>query len=123
MKFTSIQANTEGESHFEIFEIPDQQIPFGPPPNPSGTRADFGAVETMFAFAVPRGTTVPAHNAPQPYIAIILSGDLEVAASDGKAERFGPGDVLFCDDLTGKGHETRALSNSVVVFVNRRLDG
>ena len=123
MKFTSIQADTEGESHFEIFEIPDQQIPFGPPPNPPGTRADFGAVKTMFAFAVPGGTTVPAHNAPQPYIAIILSGDVEVAASDGEVKHFGSGDVLFCDDLTGKGHQTRALSDSVMVFTNRRLDG
>jgi quercetin dioxygenase-like cupin family protein len=122
MKFKSIRADDAGESHFEVVEISDHQIPFGPPPNPSGTRADFGAVESMFAFAVPRGTSVPPHNAPQPYIAIILSGDVEVAASDGGVNLFGSGDVLFCDDLTGKGHLTKALSDSVVVFINRRLD-
>ena len=55
MKFNSIRVDDAGESHFEAFEICDHQIPIGPPPNPSGTRADFGAVENMFAFAVPPG--------------------------------------------------------------------
>jgi len=122
MKFQAIRSDGDGESHFETVEIPAHEVPFGPPPNPVGTRADFGAVENMFAFAVPEGTSVPAHNAPQPYIAIILSGATEMTASDGAVQRFGPGDVIFCDDLTGKGHETRALLDTVVAFANRRQE-
>jgi len=38
---------------------------------------------------------------------------------DGEARRFRPGDVLFCDDLTGKGHVTRAITDMVAAFVNR----
>jgi Sulfatase len=63
--------------------------------------------------------SVPAHNAPQPYICIVLSGELEVAASDGEARRFKPGAMLFCNDLTGKGHVTRAITDSTAAFVNR----
>jgi hypothetical protein len=44
-----------------------------------------------------------------------------VAASDGEARRFAPGDVLLCEDLTGKGHVTRALTNAVAAFVNRAV--
>ncbi len=119
MKFPVIQADEKGETHFGVHEIPDLEVPFGPPPSPKGAKADFGAVESMFVFAVPAGTEVPAHNAPQPYIAIIVSGEAEIVASDGDTKRFHPGEVLFCDDLTGKGHVTRAISDAVVAFINR----
>ena len=73
----------------------------------------------MFVFSVPAGTDVPAHNAPQPYVCIILSGQGEVVTSDGETRRFSPGEVLLCDDLTGKGHVTRAITDLVAAFVNR----
>ena len=119
MKFPTIQANESGETSFELVELPDQEVPFGPPPNPTGRKADFGAVESMFVFSIPAGTEVPAHNAPQPYVCIILSGEGEVVASNGDTKRLGPGGVLFCDDLTGKGHVTRAITDLVAAFVNR----
>jgi len=37
----------------------------------------------------------------------------------GEARRFHPGEVLFCNDLTGKGHVTRAITDLKVAFVNR----
>ncbi len=119
MKFPTIQADERGETSFAVLEIPDHEVPFGPPPNPTGSKTDFGAVESMFVFSVPAGTEVPAHNAPQPYICIVLSGEGEVVASDGDARRLGPGDVLFCHDLTGKGHVTRAISDLVAAFINQ----
>lgn len=119
MKFPMIHADEQGETHFGVQEIPDRQVPFGPPPNPTGRMTDFGAVTTMFVFSVPGGTDVPAHNAPQPYICIILSGEGYVVASDGETRHFRSGDVLFCNDLTGKGHVTRATTNLVAAFVNR----
>ena len=121
MKLPMIQADERGETSFGEREITDQEVPFGPPPNPTGRRTDFGAVQSMFAFSVPAGTEVPAHNAPQPYICIILSGDGEVVTSDGDTLRLGPGDVLLCDDLTGKGHVTRAITDVVAAFVNRAV--
>jgi len=119
MKFPMIHADEQGETHFGVREILDREVPFGPPPNPIGRMTDFGAVTTMFVFSVPAGTDVPAHKAPQPYIAICLSGEGEVVASDGEVRRLRPGDVLLCNDLTGKGHVTRAITNLVAAFVNR----
>ena len=119
MQFTTIYTDAQGETHFGAREIPERETAFGPPPNPTGAMAEFGAVSTMFVFRVPGGTDVPTHNAPQPYICIVLSGELEVAASDGETRRFAPGDVLLCEDLTGKGHATRTLSDAVAAFVNR----
>ena len=119
MKFTTIYTDLQGETHFGVRDVPVREAAVGPPPNPVGQMADLGAVTTMFAFSVPGGTDVPAHNAPLPYICIVLSGELEVIASDGEARRFSAGDLLFCDDLDGKGHATRAITNTVAAFVNR----
>jgi quercetin dioxygenase-like cupin family protein len=119
MKYPMIQADETGETMFGVREIPDQETAFGPPPNPTGLKTDFGVVEGMFSFSVPAGIHVPAHNAPLPYICIVLSGEAEISTSDGDKRTFGPGDVLFCDDLTGKGHVTSAITDFVAVFINR----
>jgi hypothetical protein len=33
--------------------------------------------------------------------------------------RVSPGDVLFCDDITGKGYGTRAITDMTAAFINR----
>jgi quercetin dioxygenase-like cupin family protein len=119
MEVTTIMADSSGETSFGVSEVQDEVTAFGPPPNPTGLKNDFGAVDSMFTFSVPAGTNVPAHNAPQPYISIVLSGEAQISTSDGDKRIFGPGEVLFCDDLTGKGHVTRAVSDFVAVFINR----
>jgi quercetin dioxygenase-like cupin family protein len=119
MKFPMIHADERGETHFGVHDIPHREVAMGPPPNPMGQMSDFGAVTSMCAISFPAGTDVPAHTAPQPYIAIVLSGEGEVVTSDGEARRLHPGEVLFCNDLTGKGHVTRAITDLVLAFVNR----
>jgi len=120
MLFVQIYADAEGESHFREIDVPESEQAFGPPPNPTGRLADFGATTNMFVFTIPAGTVVPAHPAPQAYISVILDGEVEVIASDGESRCFGRGNVLFCDDLTGKGHVTRALVESTAAFINRQ---
>jgi hypothetical protein len=36
-------------------------------------------------------------------------GRWEIGIGDGTTRRFGPGDVVLADDLTGQGHTTRSL--------------
>jgi quercetin dioxygenase-like cupin family protein len=73
----------------------------------------------MFVFSAPAGTEVPAHNAPQPYVCVVLSGEGEIATSDGATLHLRAGDLIFCDDTSGKGHTTRTLTDCSVAFVNR----
>lgn len=121
MKFPTIYTDAKGETHFGGEDIPEQQLAVGPPPNPAGQMSDLGAVTTMCVIAFPAGTEAPAHNAPQPYVCIILSGEGEVVTSDGEARRFYPGEVLLCNDLIGKGHVTRAITDMTLAFVNRAI--
>lgn len=119
MKVPQIYADEQGESHFGVYETPDRDLAMGPPPNPVGKLSDFGAVSTMSIFFAPAGTEAPPHNAPQPYIAVVLSGDGEIQTSDGESRSFQSGAVIVCNDLIGKGHITRAVTDLKLAFINR----
>lgn len=119
MKFKVIHTDPRGETRFSDQEFPVKEIAVGPPPNPVGQMRDFGAVTSMFIISFTAGTEAPAHNAPQPYICIVLSGTGEVITSDGESKLFHAGDLLICNDTTGKGHITRAISDLTLAFVNR----
>lgn len=121
MRFPTIHADENGETHFGVRELPEHELAMGPPPNPTGQMGDVGPVTAMRVIAFPAGTEAPAHNAPHPYVCIVLSGEGEVETSDGEARRFHRGELLFCDDLTGKGHVTRAITDLTLAFVTRAL--
>jgi len=119
MKFPRIYADEQGETHIGVRDIPEHEAPLGPPPNPVGQMTESDAASAFIVFSAPAGTEVPSHNAPQPYICIVLSGEGEVATSDGKTLRLGPGEVLYCDDVSGKGHVTRSITDVRLAFINR----
>ena len=82
-----IHADAEGGTHFGVKEFAQRDVALGPPPNPAGRMGDFGPSRPC-SFLAPAGTSAPAHNAPQPYVVIVLSGEAEVVTSDGEARRF-----------------------------------
>ena len=57
------------------------------------------------------------HNAPAPQFAINLTGYLQVELSDGMKHKIGPGDLVFLEDTSGKGHITRLLSPVTALFI------
>jgi hypothetical protein len=59
--------------------------------------------------AIRLGEVEDWHRAPIRMYLIVLKGMSEVTAGDGQVRRFGAGSVMLMDDLTGKGHITRAV--------------
>ena len=57
------------------------------------------------------------HNAPRRQYVVTLSGQVEIGLGDGTVRRFGPGDVLLAEDLTGKGHTTKSVGDQPRVSV------
>ena len=119
MKFPRIYSDEQGETHIGVRDLPGHDAPLGPPPNPVGRMTDHEAVTSFVTFSIPAGTEAPAHNAPQPYICIVLSGEGEVKASDGTTVHLGPGGLIYCDDVSGKGHVTRSVTDLSLAFINR----
>ncbi len=56
------------------------------------------------------GTFVDWHNAPRRQYVITLVGGVEIGLGDGSVHRFGPGEGILAEDLTGKGHTTKELA-------------
>jgi hypothetical protein len=75
---------------------------------------------TRMTAAVYRGSGARApdwHTAPRKQFAINMSGSLEVELTDGSRKKISS-DLVFLEDLTGKGHVTRALGPITNVFIH-----
>jgi len=74
------------------------------------------------AFAWP-GLTLAAlvlvdwHNAPRRQYVITFAGRVEIGLGDGSLHRFGPGEEILAEDLTGKGHTTGAVGDDPRVMM------
>jgi hypothetical protein len=58
------------------------------------------------------------HTAPRKQFAINMTGNLEVEVSDGRRQRIGQGDLVFLEDLHGRGHVTRVQSPVTNLFIH-----
>ncbi len=104
-RVTRIYTTADGQSHVEDLTIADNA---GPVPLKSMTAGVY------------RGSGVRApdwHNAPRKQFAINMTGDLEVELSDGKRRKIGAGDLIFLEDVTGRGHVTRPLGPITNLFL------
>jgi hypothetical protein len=121
LSFTHLWADAKGVSHFR-----DEKLGFeaATPENPtagttSRTNPDpealvalplRGATGATFLY-LKRAAVEDWHRAPRRMYLIAVQGMSEVTAGDGEIRRFGPGSIILMDDLTGKGHITRAVGD------------
>jgi hypothetical protein len=63
------------------------------------------------------------HTAPARRFVVFLSGSIEVEVSDGEVRVLGPGTILLAEDLTGVGHQSRAIGTDerLALFVQLPL--
>jgi quercetin dioxygenase-like cupin family protein len=117
MKITRFYATDDGGSRFQEVELPVNQE----------RRDVFGNVMLQSnAFAspsvrlveLPRGLDQGWHRAPARQIVFVLSGVVEVTTSDDEKRRWSAGSAFIPDDLSGKGHLTRAVEGpSMLAFI------
>ena len=103
--FVRLYTGEDGQSHFEDLGFP--------PPEVTTQRLVPGA-EIIFR-RLPEGKFTDWHTTSDRHYGIILSGHVGVGIGDGSVRRFGPGDVILEEDLTGRGHTTRIVSGPFVV--------
>lgn len=101
ISYTHVYADSAGVSHFRVSSYPATRIDIG-----NGvTAATFGPIagNGIQLFCFEPGTFVDWHPAPRPQLYLILSGGLELEASDGELRRFEPGDLILGEATEGKG--------------------
>src|SRR5438477_5895304 len=100
MAFVRCYTGTDGQSHFEDLDL----LP------PDMERSIERAASSITFTRSPNGRFSDWHNAPRRQYAIFLSGgEMEVVIADGTTRRFGAGDAVLFEDLTGQGHTSRSV--------------
>jgi hypothetical protein len=104
MRFFRLYTGDDQQSHLEELKLPfapgqfAEQTPLQP---------TTGVIFTRVASR----PTINWHNAPRRQYVVTLGGAVEIGLGDGTVQRFGPGEVVLAEDLTGKGHTTRAVGD------------
>ena len=117
MEVTCLYSGGDGESHFEQIEVSLRE---------SGTSALSRQLdaESLLFRTTPSDHEPPRHLAPRRQFIINLDGVVEIEAG-AETQRFGPGSIIFAEDLTGRGHVTRDVGGprrSVVIPVPDDFD-
>ena len=112
MKITRFYTNENGESQFSEFDIPIDRKREDVDGNVTFISKAFNSSRVRF-IELPKGYDQDWHNSPARQFVILLSGEVEVRTSNNQIQHFGAGDVVFADDVHGKGHQTRAIDGSV----------
>src|SRR5437867_11083066 len=101
MRLVRIFIRDSGESAIEIRKVPMTGAE-------SAASATCGCTSIFFR-ETPEGHVQDFHNAPRRQLIFLTSGILELEASDGHRTLCLPGDLIFAEDVQGKGHITRSL--------------
>ena len=115
VKYTRLYADASGVSHFEDIVVELKSLPFAPPAPPADVSTPTPASQFLFLLLKP-GWYGDWHPAPRRQMMLLVAGECEVQVGDGEIRRVGPGSISLVEDITGKGHTTRVISNVNVLF-------
>ena len=104
MKINRIYSDSNEETHFGEFDVPLRDS------GDIGSLAQLQEATGIIFRETPEDYDYAWHNAPRRQYVIILEGQVDITVSDGATKRFGNGDVLLCEDTSGKGHYAVAVN-------------
>ena len=117
MQVTRLYGGDDGETHFEDFEVSLMG-------SERGALSRRLEVESLFFRSTPADHEPARHLAPRRQFIVNLDGEVEIEAGS-DTRRFGPGSIIFAEDLEGRGHVTRDVGgprSSIVVPVPDDFD-
>lgn len=104
MRIVRIFTRPSGDSAIEV-----RRVPMTGDARPASKT--FGCASIFFR-ETPQGHEQDYHNAPRRQLIFLTSGILELETSDGARFVCRPGDLIFAEDVDGKGHITRSLRDT-----------
>ena len=106
MELPEIYADAAGETHYRTTAIAFESRDFSPPSPPIGVAPDMNPKAALF-LELPPGWDLSFHPTPRKQVAVIVSGTVTIAVTDGEVRRFGPGGCFIFNDVNSKGHLTQ----------------
>ncbi|MEE8442278.1 MAG: hypothetical protein V3S37_00890 [Dehalococcoidia bacterium] len=99
-------AGADGESHIEELDLDHHP--------------ELNSIQNVTEVKVqhfPELRNMDFHPLPERRLIIHLSGEAEIGLSDGTKQVFRPGDIRLMEDVTGRGHTHRDLSQNSAVYI------
>jgi hypothetical protein len=114
MKVTRLYTGNDGESHFEDIDYPLTEV------EPAEWRSEIIKAEEVFFRNSGSNYDTDFHNSPRKSLVINLEGYVDITVGDGSKRRFGPGSIILCEDISGRGHKSCAVNNQPreSIFIN-----
>jgi hypothetical protein len=100
-----IYTGADNRSHFEDLQIPMSEVLME---GRASMRSQTMPTKGLLFRENPLGPPGAYHTPKQRQFVITIFGAVEITCGGG-SRVFGPGDVLFAEDLTGEGHSNREL--------------
>ena len=100
MEITRLYTGSDGESHFEDIEIELEDAG-----NIGQLSEKVDATGIIFQHTTP-DYDYDWHNAPRRQYTLMLDGAVDVEIGNGTT-----GDILLVEDITGRGHKSKAVNN------------
>lgn len=105
VKVVRIYTGPDNKSYFEDLQVPMNEVMAGARVS---QRSALIPTTGMLFRENPLGRAEEYHTPGRRQFVITISGAVEITCAGG-SRVFGPGDVLFAEDLTGEGHSNREL--------------
>jgi hypothetical protein len=112
---TRLFLGADGVSHYEDMAVAMPAVDFAPPaPKANVSRPE--EARRVLLLALPPYWYGEMHPAPSRQFMTVISGQLEVIASDGTSRLFVSGDTALVEDTTGPGHATKNPSGEPTIL-------
>ena len=107
MRIHNLYTDASGQSHFRDIEVEWVEE------TRSGKLSKRLPATGIIFREVPPTYDLDWHPAPRRQYIINLDGGVEITASDGEKRVIGAGEVLLVEDISGKGHLSKAIAGKI----------
>src|SRR5262245_17626870 len=118
MRCLRIYATPDGESHFDLIDIPMTKEAISPDTAPFELSAEYTASSVCLVRIPAAMREVGYHIVPERMLTVRLDGSVEYETSDGEVRHVQAGSFVLIEDTHGKGHISRhSAERQTVIWI------
>lgn len=113
--YVRVTLDDEDRSYFADAGAEVELREFAPPSGPIGVAGMQTAQSLVFTTADSTWAT-DWHPTPRRQFFFLLAGEITIEVESGEKRRFATGDIVLLEDVRGRGHDSRVVSDEPAVF-------